>query len=58
MPTNSGKAPEAKTPFLQNGKILFLLVKSRGKEKVISKDIFWVHVSKDRMLEQTQKKRD
>lgn len=41
MPTNSGKAPEAQGPvFLQNGVILSLLVKSREKEKVVSKDTF------------------
>lgn len=58
MPTNPGKAPEAEdSVFLQNGVILSLLVKSREKEKFISKDIFWVHVSKERMLEQTQKKK-
>lgn len=44
---NSGKALEAQDPeFLQNGVILSLLVKSREKEKVISKDIFWIHVFK------------
>jgi hypothetical protein len=57
MPTDSGRAQKQKTLFLPNGTISSLLVKSTEKGNAISKDIFWVHISKDRMLEQTQKKK-
>ena len=43
----AGKAPAAQDPlFLLRQIVLSLLVKSREKEKVISKDLFWIHVSK------------